>query len=258
MAFQRYQSSDIEGVFRAINRLEALHNANEQDPQRSSVESATMNCILMVAESYAIELNFDTALELCGSVFGMLEERRDRFVAIGNRPRPDSIVWCELLTTLGFIKWKAPVQYEDSVLTPSLMISEYKRIDTQIHQSITSIPYQDKKKNLGVLERPLGCGTEVARVAYRYLPSQVPLLLAFIKNNHGSTLENSDLPYYWSLKIAQTWCCRNTEPELLLDIYTQLENSLANYWGEHADLGVTLKSIQIEKEYLLVNSPLQL
>ena len=204
VAHRRYQARDLKGLTAVLRRLRAMRARATQDPQLATLETATAQCVLMMAELQADELRFDECIELCQCAKDILDDKAARFKAAGRQPRPDSTTWCRLVTVLGDAKWKGPDEHRDAVLTPTEMVEVYYRVEHGIRERLAKHP-RSLKDTRDHEESLMWCGVAVLRAVMRFAAEEGQQLRSAIAGWHGNILDDENHPAFWDVRITRLY-----------------------------------------------------
>ncbi len=253
VAHRRHHARDLEGLTAVLRRLRAMRSRATQDPQLSTLESATAQCVLMMAELQADELRFDECMELCQSARDILEGKAARFIAAGRQPRPDSTTWCRLVTVLGDAKWKGPKEHRDAVLTPAEMIEVYYRAERSVRDGLAKHPHS-KKDTDDLLESLMWCGVAVLRTVMRFALEQADQLRAAMAKRYGEILGDHGHPAWWQVQIARLYTEGCDDRSEYGRCYLALRRALIDMKDRGFDPTAHDRCARNELQYLVANA----
>lgn len=225
IAHRRHLARDVRGLTAVIGRLNSMRGKCRADPQLATLESSTVQCVLMLAELHSDELLFDECFALCADVKRILEDKAARFRAAGRRPRPDSTAWCRLVTTLGDAKWKAPAKFVNAVLSPADMIAIYLNVEAKIREGLAKA-HRSPQKEREIKESLMWCAVAVLCTAMRHSPEATPNLRSAIADWHGDIIQDSNQPSYWRISLVQLLIARCNVRQEWARCYAALRNAL--------------------------------
>lgn len=250
VAMQRYRERNIAGLQEILQKFVGLLKQTDDDPRLSTLETATAQCILMLAESYLDDLYFEDCLELCAEVQGILEAKAARYIARCQKPRPDSLAWARLTGILGDAKWKGPDGIQNRVLALGEMIRLYKRAEVSVHAGLAR-HRRAEKAHRSLVKLMACCGVQLIRALMRFQPAQVgPVKDCFVKY-HGDIIDDPCYPYYWSQRICALYLDGCRDRQQYEDCYRGFRQALINETAGSIDLTAYDESSSRELAYLL-------
>jgi hypothetical protein len=257
VAMQRYRERDIEGLREILGTYTKLLEQHDEDPQLSTLETVTAQCILQLAESYLDVLDFDSCLELCADVKDIADCKAERYIASGRKPRPDSMVWCRLVSILADAKWKGRRDYKDQVCTLDEMARIYERAEINVRAGLAQF-LRSEKTSRSQLRLLSLCGMQLVRAFMRWQPQEVVRLKTLVTELHGSILRDPEHHFYWCLRLCALYISGCTSRQKYVECYSEARAAYVNKLNPQSDLRAYDASCSNELEYLLSTASYQL
>jgi len=254
---QRYRERDIEGLREILGKYTKMLEQHDEDPQLSTLETVTAQCILQLAESYLDVLDFDSCLELCADVKDIAECKADRYIASGRKPRPDSLVWCRLVSILADAKWKGRRDYRDQVCTLDEMARIYERAEINVRAGLARFPRSEKNSSSQLRLLSL-CGMQLVRAFMHWQPQGVACLKTLVTELHGNILDDPQRFFYWCLRLCELYISGCTNRQDYVQCYNNARAAYVGNLNAQSDLRAYDASCSNELEYLLSTAGYQL
>jgi hypothetical protein len=204
VAEQRYRERDLDGLHDILGKYTTLLERFDDEPQLSTLETATAQCILLLATTYLDNLNFNECLELCADVKDIMECKAARYVSREMKPRPDSLVWSRLVAILADAKWKGPADIRDRVLDLDAMVHTYERAEVNMRDGLARHPREKRTHNSHIGSLAC-CGVQVIRALLRWQPADVSAVQQRFTARHGTILDDPKYPFFWDIRICHLY-----------------------------------------------------
>lgn len=250
VAMQRYRARDIRGLTNVLARYQSLQPPAPRDPPLSTLETATVQCILMLAEAHLDELQFERCLLLCHGAVDILDEKARRFLTRGQSPPPDSVARCRLVGILGDAKWKGPDSIRDAVLSLHEMAVSYLRAERSIRAGLARRERSAEETTCLTFNLAC-CGRQVIRTLMRHEPDRVQAVRASFAGYHGEILSQPSHPFYWDLRICALFLAHETRERHYKQCYARRRATFLEQASGEFDLRAYDRSASNELAHLL-------
>jgi hypothetical protein len=258
-----YNSGDVSRMKANLERIAWVEPLVQAEPLLSFYETGLVMAILPLADWARNNLEFDNAYNIAERCRELLIGKRNRRREMGLGYRPDSECWYKLYSLLANLKWKGPDEFRNRVVTPENLVCDYLKIERRCLQYLDGLPLNDRKENEWVYDGLGWCGVQVIKMATRWCPQHVSVLIDDFNGVHGNLLTrpaghfldhsptNARNPWYWDYELYK-WCTLGpaTPDEALLCHQWRLDSTRAAN-PHHADLQGEFVGMNKELEFLL-------
>jgi hypothetical protein len=228
-----YNADDLPRMERALERIIWVEPLVQTEPYLSLYETGLVLATIPIALAAANRFDFDRGYRIAQHCRDVLIGKRNRREEMGLAYRADSECWYRLYNLLAELKWKGPAEMRDRVTSPENLICDYLKIERRCLQYLEAQPsdYPDRDKN--VLEALGWCGLQIIKMAARWCPQHVNVLIDGFNRTHGRVLApeighflefkptDAHNPLYWDFELYK-WCVQGPG--------TPEEATLCNQW----------------------------
>ena len=258
VALLRYQSGDIQGTMRILERYHAMLEIADEDPLLSLLESGTVGIILILASNQISNFRFARGFELIQMAVDILDAKFARYQKYGDRPPPDSLFWCAIAGVLGSAKWIAPDEYRDAVLTIYQMVYRYYKAESTLRRNLLFFSKSEEQKR-NIFHNFKNHALGVIRAVMRHDPERVDEVQNRVEEFHGPEYFSESKPYIYALAYAEEYL--KPDPDLArIEKLQQKYVTMAVESRPEFPNDAFIKSAQKELDYLTRSRqhPLQL
>jgi hypothetical protein len=258
-----YNSGDIARMEKNLERIAWVEPLVQAEPLLSFYETGLVMATLPLADWARDTLDIETAYNLAARCREVLIGKRNRRREMGLGYRPDSECWYKLYSLLANLKWKGLDEHRNRVVTPENLVCDYLKIERRCLKYLDGLPLNDRKENESVYDGLGWCGVQVIKMAARWCPQHVSVLIEDFNNTHGDLLRrqaghfldntptNARNPWYWDFELYK-WCMfgPGTPDEAMLCHQWRLDSTRAVY-SARVDLQGVFMGLNNELEFLL-------
>ena len=223
---------DWDSVQDHIRLYELGESYCSEEPQLSTYEFGRMDIDVMLAGNYISRGEYSKAaekIERCHSTYGA---RMKRYADQGTTPRRASEVRYKFLLRLADLKWIAPAEWRDFLMTPETLLDEIHTTYGHIVAFLQANPGSHSNER-SLMEGLALCELVGLKMALRYAPSRVPELVRKFNEHYKDYLAvppfhykavnaaaGDKSAYYWDFELAKL---RVTPDAPAQDIYMCIE-----------------------------------
>jgi hypothetical protein len=255
-------AGDIERIENNLKRIAWVEPLVQAEPLLSFYETGLVMATLPLARLALDALDFDRAYKIAEQCREVLIGKRNRRREMGLGYRPDSECWFRVYTILGELKWKGPEEFRNRVVSPENLVCDYLKIERRCIQYLDGLPLKDDKLNKNVFHGLGIRGLQVIKMATRWCPQHVNVLIDDFNRTHGSLLTRQPghfldssptdprNPWYWDFELYK-WCALGpaTADEATLCHQWRMDSARATY--DFGDLSGVFAGYSKELEFLL-------
>lgn len=257
-----FNAGDLNRIEDNLKRIAWVEPLVQAEPLLSFYETGLVMAIWPLAKMAVDRLNFDEAYQLAERCREVLIGKRNRRREMGLGYRPDSECWFRLYTLLAELKWKGPESDRNRVVSPENLVCDYLKIERRCIQYLDGLPLKDEKVNRNVYYGLGECGVQVIKMATRWCPQHVNVLIEDFNRTHGdllarqpghfldSTPKDPRNPWYWDFELYK-WCAMGpaTPDEATLCHQWRVDSARASL--DLGDLTGVFAAMNKELEFLL-------
>lgn len=202
-----------------VNDLIRLYELGEafctEEPHLSTYEYGLMGIEVLLAGNSMSRGEYTKAAQKIEHVHQMYQARMARYAAQGVPPRRASEVRFKFLMRLADLKWIAPEEWRDFLLSPEELLDQIQETFDHITSFLRAHPgSHNNERNL--MEGLALCELVALKMALRYSPLRVPELIRKFNEHHKDHLavptehykltnavEADKSAYYWDFELAK-------------------------------------------------------
>ncbi len=257
-----FNSGDISRIRENLEKISWVEPLVQAEPLLSFFETGLVMATLPLAEWAAHTLQYEMAYQIAERCREVLIGKRNRRLEMGLVSRPDSECWYKLYSVFANLKWKGPDKFRNRGVTPENLVCDYLKIERRCIKYLDGLPLSDRKESEWVYDGLGWCGVQVIKMASRWCPQHVSILIDDFNKTHGNLLTrpaghfldgaptDARNPWYWDFELYK-WCMMGpaTADEAMLCHQWRLDSARAAY--QHADLQGVFMGLNKELEFLL-------
>jgi len=258
-----FNCGDIDRMKRNLERIAWVEPLVQAEPLLSFYETGLVMANLPLAEFASNTMHLEEAYAIVERCREVLIGKRNRRREMGLGYRPDSESWYKLYMILAELKWKGPESSRNRVVSPENLVCDYLKIERRCLQYLDGLPMTDRKESEWVYDGLGWCGVQVIKMAARWCPQHVSVLIDDFNRTHGELLTrqpghfldntptNARNPWYWDYELFK-WCTfgPGTPDEAMLCHQWRLDSARAAN-PQHTDLNGVFVGLNKELEFLL-------
>jgi hypothetical protein len=257
-----FNAGDIARIEDNLRRIAWVEPLVQAEPLLSFYETGLVQATLPLAFSALYAMEFDTAYELAARCREVLIGKRNRRREMGLGYRADSECWYRVYNILAELKWKGPDEWRNRVVSPENLVCDYLKIERRCLQYLDGLPLKDRTLNKIVFHGLGTCGMQVIKMATRWCPQHVGVLIEDFNKTHGDLLTKQPghfldftptdprNPWYWEFELYK-WCAMGpaTPDEATLCHQWRMDSARSSW--DLGDLGGIFTGFSKELEFLL-------
>jgi hypothetical protein len=263
-AWDAFNGGDPARIERNIERIAWVEPFVQTEPLLSFYETGLVMATLPVAYYASTVFDLDRGFKVAERCREVLIGKRNRRREMGLSYRPDSECWFRLYQVLAELKWKGGDEHRNQIVSPENLVCDYLKIERRCQQYFDGQPVPNPKENDRVLNALGWCGLQVIKMATRWCPQHVNVLIDDFNRTHGTSLLNQQAghfldstptdprnPWYWDFELFK-WCMFGpaTRDEATLCHQWRLDSARALY-KDSLNLSNYLSYSNRELEFLL-------
>jgi hypothetical protein len=186
-----------------------------EEPHRSIYEYGSLGIACTLAGNHLNQYEFEAAASKVQAIFERYEARMERYRQQGLPPRRASEVRNYALMLLADLKWIAPEQWRDFLLTPDILLVEQRVLIEHVLAFLQANP--GSHQNERNMREALALGAlGSCKVALRYSPQRLPDLVRYFNETFVGDLALDPLDYrqadaaqgqrsayYWDFELSK-------------------------------------------------------
>lgn len=216
-SWEAQQAGDVERMQVNMERISWVEPMVRTEPYTSMYETGLVMATLPLAYVAAGAFQLGKAYDIAQRCRSLLISKRNRRREMGLSYRPDSEAWYRLYSVLAEMKWKGSSDMRNSVTTPENLVCDYLKIERRCLQFLDGSPGITSVQSRAILFNLGCCGLNVIKMAMRWCPQHVKVLIEDFNETHGQVLAREPghfvdskpidprNPWYWDFELYK-WC----------------------------------------------------
>jgi len=262
-----YSQDDLAGVNHVLRSIVWVNKLVEEEPLQSVYTTGLILGMLNLARYLSDHFEIQSGYRVLQHCALLLEAKRERRKALGLAFRPDSECWYRLYEILAELKWKGPEHMRDLLMTPAMLIEDFRVVEQRCFDYLDRNPSSDTTRNQRVTEALLWCRLQIIKMAVRLEPGQIDALINEFNDRHGALLSTQpgefmsaaqvdrSQAWYWDFELFK-WCTLGeaTEEEAMMCHQWRLD-AMRSHYSTKCCLKTYERATKRELEYLLQLTP---